>query len=65
MSRNNWNDRNDVGGERNRRRPCNCECVFECLFDLLEDAFDDDDRCCCCGRRNRRNDWNWNDDDVF
>jgi hypothetical protein len=60
-------DRNDVAGigNRRRRRRCDCVCVFECLEELLEDAFDDNDRCCCCRRRNRRNDWNWNDDEVF
>ena len=49
----------DIGGERNRRRRRRCDCVFECLLDLLEDALDDN------RRRRRRNCWDWNDDDVF
>jgi hypothetical protein len=36
--------RDDVLGDFGRRR--RCDCVFECLFELLEDAFDNDDRCC-------------------
>ncbi len=55
-----WN--RNIAGERNRR---DCDCVFDCLRELLEDAFEEDncnrDRKCCCrnnddvrGERNRR-----------
>ncbi|NLK64155.1 MAG: hypothetical protein GX289_03570 [Tissierellia bacterium] len=32
--------RDDVLGDFGRRR--RCDCVFECLFDLLDDALEDD-----------------------
>ncbi|HHZ02132.1 MAG TPA: hypothetical protein GX396_04245 [Tissierellia bacterium] len=47
---------NDVAGRGGRRRDRDfgrrCECVFECLLDLLEDALDDRDNRRCCERRN-------------
>ena len=55
--RNNFNDvagdfgrkrcGNDIAGDSSRR----CECVFECLLELLEDAFDDDNNHHCGHRR--------------
>ena len=34
-------NRDNVAGERNRRR-CDCDCVFRCLLELLEDALEED-----------------------
>ncbi|MDF2948594.1 MAG: hypothetical protein K0R07_608 [Sedimentibacter sp.] len=48
-----WNRDNDVRGIRNRRVN-DCEDVFECLLDLLQDELGENNR------RNRRND-DWND----
>jgi len=52
----------NIAGERNRRRR-DCDCVFDCLEELLEGRNEDRDsrRNCCCrdkdvrGERNRRN----------
>lgn len=54
---------NNVAGERNRRRR-DCDFVFECLLELLEDALGEDNKCHCnhwwdrneniAGERNRR-----------
>lgn len=35
---------NNVAGERNRSR---CECVFECLLELLEEAGENNNHHCC------------------
>ncbi len=43
-----WN-RNNLVLERNRRR-CDCDCVFDCLEELLEGAFEEDN---CNRNRNR------------
>jgi hypothetical protein len=40
--------RDDVAGDVGFRR--RCECVFECLFELLEDALGEDNRVCCSKR---------------
>lgn len=48
--RNNFNEvagagkrcRNNVAGEIGRR----CECVFECLLELLEEAGENNNKCC-------------------
>lgn len=45
---------NNVAGTGNRRR-CDCDFVFQCLLDLLEDALGERE----CRRRN-----NWNENDV-
>ena len=53
-------NRNNVAGERNNRR-CDCECVFRCLIELLENALEENNNNHCrrnndnvAGERNRR-----------
>ena len=45
-------ENNNVAGERNRRRR-DCDFVFECLLDLLEDALGEDNNNHCKNRCNR------------
>lgn len=46
-------NRNNVAGERNRRR--DCDFVFECLLDLLEDVLGENNN-----HRNHCSNWNEN-----
>lgn len=48
-------ERNNVAGERNRRRR-DCDFVFECLLDLLEDALGENNHHHC----RKHDDWNDN-----